>query len=123
MSNLRSGPKSSAEPFIWLGFSAGGVVSALAVPALLFLFGVAFPLGWIEPPDHAHLDAVLSHAITRLALLGLCFLSLVHFAHRFRFTLIDGLQLRRYDLLVATATYGTALVGSALAGYVLFFAL
>ena len=123
MSNQRSGPKPSAEPFIWLGFSAGGVVSALAVPALLFLFGVAFPLGWIEPPDHAHLHAVLSHAITRLALLGLCFLSLVHFAHRFRFTLIDGLQLRRYDLLVATATYGTALAGSALAGYVLFFAL
>lgn len=122
MSN-RSGAKSPAEPFIWLGFSAGGVVSALAVPALLFLFGVAFPLGWIEPPDHAHLDAVLSHAITRLALLGLCFLSLIHFAHRFRFTLIDGLQLRRFDPLVATGTYGTAAAGTLLAGWVLFFAL
>ncbi|MPZ25591.1 MAG: fumarate reductase subunit D [Micromonosporaceae bacterium] len=119
----RSGPKRSAEPFIWLGFSAGGVVAALAIPALLFLFGLAFPLGWIDPPDHAHLDAVVTHAVTRLALLGLCVLSLIHFAHRFRFTLIDGLQLRRYDQLIAAGTYGTALVGSVLAGYVLFFAI
>lgn len=121
--NTPRGPKRSAEPFLWLGFSAGGVVAALAIPALLFLFGVAFPLGWIDPPDHAHLHAVASHGITRLALLGLCVLSLIHFAHRFRFTLLDGLQWRRYDQLIATGTYGTALVGSILAGYVLFFAL
>lgn len=118
-----SGPTRSAEPFIWLGFSAGGVVAALAVPALLFLFGLAFPLGWIDPPDHAHLHAVVTHPVTRLALLGLSVLSLIHFAHRFRFTLIDGLQLRRYDQLITTGTYGTALVGSGLAGYVLFFAI
>jgi fumarate reductase subunit D len=117
------GPKRSAEPFIWLGFSAGGVVSALAVPALLFLFGLAFPLGWIDPPDHAHLLSVVRHPLTRLALLGLCVLSLIHFAHRFRFTLLDGLQLRRYDRLVATGTYGTALAGSAIAGWLLVFGL
>jgi fumarate reductase subunit D len=118
-----SGPKRTAEPFIWLGFSAGGMVSALAVPALLFLFGVAFPLGWLDPPDRDHLYAVVAHPVSRLALLGLCFLSLVHFAHRFRFTLIDGLQLRRFDPLVATATYGSALVGSGLAAYLLYFTL
>lgn len=118
-----SAPKRTAEPFIWAGFSAGGVVSALAIPALLFLFGVAFPLGWIDPPDHAHLLAVVTHPITRLAVFGLCLLSLIHFAHRFRFTLLDGLQLRRYDRLVATATYGTALVGTVLAGWLLYFVL
>ena len=118
-----SGPKASAEPFIWLGFSAGGVVSALAVPALLFLFGVAFPLGWLDPPDHDHLYAVIAHPVSRLALLGLCFLSLIHFAHRFRFTLVDGLQLRGFDTLIATGTYGTALAGSAIAGYLLYFTL
>lgn len=122
---LRAGssPKESLEPFIWLGFSAGGMVSALLIPALLFLFGVAFPLGWIEPPEYEHLLAVAKHPLTRLVLLGLCVLSLIHFAHRFRFTLLDGLQLRRYDRAIATGTYGLALVGSGLAGWILLFAL
>lgn len=117
------GPKLTAEPFIWLGFSAGGVVAALMIPALLFLFGVAFPLGWLDPPDHAHALAVLTHPLTRAVLLGLCALSLVHFAHRFRFTLIDGLQLRRYDRVISTACYGLALAGSALAAWLFLFAL
>lgn len=117
------GPRRTAEPFVWLGFSAGGVVAALVVPALLFLFGVAFPLGWLDPPGHAHLMAVVTHPVTRLALLGVSVLSLTHFAHRFRFTLIDGLKLRRYDPVVATACYGTALAGSAVAAWLLLFAL
>lgn len=117
------GPRLSAEPFIWLGFSAGGVASALVIPALLFLFGLAFPLGWIEPPDHAHLLAVVRHPLTRLVLLGVFVVSLIHFAHRFRFTLIDGLQLRRYDPVVATGTYGLALAGSAFAAWLLTFGL
>lgn len=116
-------PRRSAEPFIWLGFSAGGMVAALIVPALLLLFGLAFPLGWLDPPSYAHLLAVLTHPLTRLALLGVCVLSLVHFAHRFRFTLLDGLQLRRYDPLIATGCYGLALAGSVLAGWLLLFAL
>jgi fumarate reductase subunit D len=117
------GPKESAEPFIWLGFSAGGMVSALVVPALLLLFGVAFPLGWIEPPEYEHLLAIARHPLTRLVLLGVCVLSLIHFAHRFRFTLIDGLQLRRFDGAIVTATYGLALLGSGLAGWILLFTL
>lgn len=116
-------PAASAEPFIWLGFSAGGMAAALLVPALLFVLGVAIPLGWLEAPDYAHALAVASHPLTRLVLLGLCVLALVHFAHRFRFTLIDGLQFRRFDGLIATVCYGLALVGAVLAVYVLLFAL
>ena len=41
------------EPFLWLLFSAGGMVAALVLPVLLFLFGVAFPLGLLDAPDHA----------------------------------------------------------------------
>lgn len=119
----RSESKRSVEPFVWLGFSGGGMVAALVVPALLFLFGVAFPLGWLDPPDHAHLLAVVTHPLTRLALLGVCVLSLIHFAHRFRFTLLDGLQLRRYDPLIASATYGLALAGSAISVWLFLFAL
>ena len=71
------------------------MVSALLVPVLLLLFGVVFPLGLLAPPDHAHLASVLGHPLIRIALLGLCVLSLLHWAHRFRYTLYDGLQLKR----------------------------
>src|SRR5439155_15998382 len=100
-------------------FSAGGVLSALLMPALLFLFGLAFPLGWMAPPMHAHLLAVLRHPLTRLALFALCTLSLFHWAHRFRYTLYDGLQVKHLDELVNTFCYGGAIVGSAAAAYLL----
>jgi fumarate reductase subunit D len=115
--------KRTAEPFVWLLFSGGGMVAALVLPILLLLFGLALPLGWVTPPEHAHLLAVLRHPLTRLGLLAVCALALVHGAHRFRYTLRDGLRLRRYDGLIATGCYGVALAGSALAGYLLLVAL
>ena len=113
--------KRPVEPLVWLLFSGGGVATALFFPILLFLFGLAFTLGWIDPPDHAHLDAVLGHLLTRIVLLGLCVLGLVHWAHRFRYTLHEGLQLGRVDRQIAAICYGAAVVGSVAAGYVLFF--
>ncbi|HEY9378094.1 MAG TPA: hypothetical protein VIQ02_13485 [Jiangellaceae bacterium] len=109
------------EPLVWLLFSGGGVATAVFFPILIVLFGLAFPLGWIEPPDHAHIDAVLGHPLTRIVLLGLCVLGLVHFAHRFRYTLEEGLQLGRFDVPIAVMCYGAALLGSAAAVFVLFF--
>ena len=111
--------KRTIEPLLWLLFSAGGVVAALLVPVLLFLFGVAFPLDWISPPDYAHLLAVLRNPITRLVLLGLCVLALFHWAHRFRYTLHDGLRLGHLDEVISLSCYGGALVGSAVAAYLL----
>jgi len=110
----------SPEPFVWLAFSAGGVASALFLPILLLLFGLAFPLDWISPPDHAHVLAIAGNPVTRLVLLGVAAVSLVHAAHRLRYTLYDGLQLKHLDGLIATACYGGAAVGSAAAAYVLF---
>jgi fumarate reductase subunit D len=115
--------KRTVEPFVWLLFSGGGMVAALALPALLVLFAFALPLGWITAPDHADLLALFRHPLTRLALLGISALALVHGAHRFRFTLQDGLQLHRYDRLIATACYGAALIGAAWAAYLLFLVL
>ena len=43
--------------------------------------------------------------------------------YRFRYTLHDGLQLQRFDGLIAAVCYGGALAGWALAAYVLFVAL
>jgi fumarate reductase subunit D len=116
-------PKRTVEPFVWLGFSGGGMVAALVLPVLLFLFGLALPLGWISPPSYAHLHGVLANPLTRLVLLVVCALALVHGAHRFRYTLQDGFQLQRYDAVIATVCYGAALVGTAFAAYLLLVAL
>jgi len=47
------------EPLAWLLFSAGGVLAALALPVLVFLFGIAYPLGWLQAPSYAHVLALV----------------------------------------------------------------
>ena len=98
------------EPLVWMTFSAGGVTAAMFLPSLTFLFALAFPLGWIDAPDHDHLVAVLGNPITFFVLLGMFVVMLVHAAHRFRYTLYDGLQVKHKGL-VAGLCYGGALVG------------
>ena len=106
-------------PLLWLVFSAGGTIAALLFPIHLFLTGIAFPLGWIEPPSYEALHGLLALPLTRLYLFTLISLPLFHWAHRFRYTLYDGLQLKHLTPLIAALCYGTALLGSALAGYLL----
>jgi fumarate reductase subunit D len=107
------------EPFLWLLFSAGGVMAALFFPVLIFLFGVAFPLGWLQPPPYDRLLALVGHPLTRVVLFGVCSLSLFHWAHRFRYTLYDGLQLKHLHEGINFACYGGAILGSAVAAYLL----
>ncbi len=106
-------------PLLWLLFSAGGTVAALLFPVHLFLTGLAFPLGWLEPLPYEALRALVAHPLARLYLFGLVALPLFHWAHRFRYTLYDGLQLKHLTALIATLCYGTALLGTAAAAYVL----
>ena len=105
------------EPLVWLMFSAGGVLAAVFLPILVLLFGLVVPLGWFEP-DYAHLRAVVGHPLTFVVLLGLFVLMLVHSAHRFRYTLYDGLQIKK-KRTVAVLCYGAAVVGSVAAVVVL----
>jgi fumarate reductase subunit D len=111
--------KRSPEPLLWLLFSAGGVLAALLIPVLLFLFGLAFPLGWLSPPKYESALAALGHPISRVVLFLLCMLSLFHWAHRFRYTLYDGLQIKHLNEIINTLCYGGAVVGSAAAAYLL----
>jgi fumarate reductase subunit D len=99
------------EPFVWLMFSGGGVLAAVFLPVLAFLFGLAYPLGWLDWPDRDHLHAVISNPLTILVLLGLFVMMLIHSAHRFRYTLYDGLQIKSRKA-VAALCYGGAIVGS-----------
>jgi fumarate reductase subunit D len=111
--------RSPAEAVAWLLFSAGGMVSALVAPVLLLIFGVVVPLG-VVAPDQPHLASVLGHPLTQLALLVVCVLSFLHWAHRFRYTLYDGLQLKRLSRPINFLCYGAALAGSVWAAVVLF---
>src|ERR1041385_3049427 len=111
--------KRELEPLLWLLFSAGGVLSALLMPSLIVLFGVAIPLQRVPPPPSTRLLAVLPNPLTRVALFALCMLSLFHWAHRFRYTLYDGLQIKHLNELVNTFCYGTAIVGTLAAAYML----
>jgi fumarate reductase subunit D len=111
--------KRPIEPLLWALFSAGGVVAAFLIPVHLFLFGLAFPLGWLEAPSYETLRSLAARPATRLYLFVLCSLPLFHWAHRFRYTLYDGLQIKHLNELVDTFCYGGAIVGTVVAGYLL----
>ena len=113
----------SNEPFLWGLFSAGGVVAALLIPVHLFLFGLAFPLGWLKPPSYESTLALVRLPLARFYLFIFCSLPLFHWAHRFRYTLYDGLQIKHLNELIFAFCYGGAIVGTALAAYLVWFCL
>jgi fumarate reductase subunit D len=107
------------EPIFWTLFSAGGVVAALFLPVQLFLFALAVPLGWVHAPGYSGMHQLVHSPITRLYLFVVCSLPLFHFAHRFRYTLYDGLQIKHLNEVVFAGCYGIAIVGTVAAGYLL----
>src|SRR5213594_4359959 len=102
------------EPFWWALFGAGGTVAALLVPIHLFLHGIAAPLGWVSINP-----SLFGHPLVKLYLFVLISLPLYHWAHRFRYTLYDGLKLKHLTELIAVLCYGSALAGTAMAAYLL----
>ena len=56
-----SNAKRSNEPFLWLLFSAGGVVSAMLMPIHLLLFGLRFHWDGWRPPSYESLRALAAH--------------------------------------------------------------
>lgn len=111
--------KKTIEPFLWSLFSAGGVVAAMFIPVLFVLFLFAFPLGLLEQPSFTNLLNLVKHPIARLFLFMVCSVPLFHWAHRFRFTLYDGLQIKHLNELIAVLCYGGAIIGTIVAGYIL----
>lgn len=109
--------KRSTEPFWWALFGAGGVLSAMFIPAMLLITGIAIPLGWIDPPPYDALMKLVDNIIARLLLTAIISFSLFHWAHRFRFTLYDGLQVKHLDTMIAVICYGTAIIGTLAAVY------
>jgi fumarate reductase subunit D len=105
----------SNEPFWWALFGAGGMVAALLMPITVVVTGVLAAAGWV-PEDR--LWFLLGHPLTRLYLFVLITLPLFHWAHRFRFTLVDlGLKIARGT--IAVLCYGSAIVGTLIAAVLL----
>ena len=106
-------------PFLWILFSVGGTIAAFLFPVHLFLVALAFPLGWLDAPSYEALRGLVQHPVVRLYLFVVISLPLFHWAHRFRYTLYDGLQLYHLTVFIAVLCYGAALGGSAAAAYTL----
>ena len=58
------------------------------------------------------LDKVLHNTLTRGVLFLLVMLALLHGAHRIRYTLYDGLQIKHLNGVINLVCYGSAVVGS-----------
>jgi fumarate reductase subunit D len=114
-----SASKKPIEPFVWTLFSAGGVVAALLMPVHILLFGLAFPLGWLPDLSHGRALALIDHPLEKIYLFVFCSLPLFHWAHRFRYTLYDGLQIKHLNEVITVFCYGGAIIGTALATYLL----
>jgi fumarate reductase subunit D len=82
--------------------------AALFLPAIAFLLWIAAPLGWVDLRPREELLGVLLHPLGRLLLSAVVPLSFFHWAHRFRYTLYDGLQLKHLNALIASICYGGA---------------
>jgi len=111
--------KRSNEPLVWALFSGGGTLAAFLLPALAVLLWIAPQLGLVETLTREQLAAKLHPPLVRAGLFALISLSLFHWAHRFRFTLYDGLQLKHLFGLIATICYGGAIVLTLLAAFLL----
>ncbi|HVT58113.1 MAG TPA: fumarate reductase subunit FrdD [Thermoanaerobaculia bacterium] len=110
----------SSEPFFWALFSSGGMLAALVMPALALCLWVARPLGWVDFADLAKLSGGgVGSPLVRLFVFVVISLALFHWAHRFRYTLYDGLQLAHLYGLIATLCYGGATLLTVLAAWVL----
>ena len=92
----------SNEPFFWAFFSAGGMVLALLLPVLIVLTGFVLPAEAIE---FSRLDTLFGNVLVRLAVLVFVFLTLMHWANRFRHTVVDmgGASVGVLSYLVAVA--------------------
>jgi fumarate reductase subunit D len=97
----------SNKPILWLPFAAGGLVSALITPILIFITGVLLPAGLINL-SYEKAVAFAHDPVGKLILLGVVALPTWHAAHRLRMTAHDlGLG---GGVAVKAACYGSAFV-------------
>lgn len=80
--------KRSNKPIFWSLFGAGGMLSALTGPALVFITGISGPLGFFDI-GFDRISRVVSSAPGKLALFLVISLFLFHGCHRLYHCLHD----------------------------------
>ncbi len=110
----------SNKPIVWSLFAAGGTVAAFLTPILVFVLGLAVPLGLLDEKQlsYQRMSALFAHPLAKVILFGVIVLTLWHAAHRVRTTAHDlGLHNDRINMLVC---YAFSAVGTLLSGYFIF---
>ena len=102
--------KRSHAPLFWLPFGAGGMLAALTGPMLVFISGIAVPLGWPLRADtlsYARVLALARHGWGKGFLFLVITLFAWHAVHRIFHSLHDvGVRTGRAAQLIC---YGAAL--------------
>ena len=109
--------KRSNAPIFWLLFGAGGMLAALLGPMLVFITGLAVPLGWPLPADllsYPRMLAFAQHWIGKGFLFVVISLFAWHAAHRLLCSLHD-LGIHK-GLVAKLACYGSALALTVITG-------
>lgn len=84
--------KRSNAPIFWLLFGAGGMLAALIGPMLVFISGIAGPLGFVLPLgalSYSNMLAFAQNVAGKLFLFAVVTLFVWHAAHRIYHTLHD----------------------------------
>ena len=100
------------EPFWWGLFAAGGGLTALFAPAHLLFQHLLGPGGLpVATAKYRRARALTANPLVRLYLFALTSLSFFHWAHRFRYYVMDFgiLGARR---TIAALCYGSAILGA-----------
>jgi fumarate reductase subunit D len=112
--------KRSNEPIFWSLFGAGGMLAALIGPALVFITGIAVPLGFVFAADtmsYAHMLAFAQNWVGKIFLFAVVSLFLWHAAHRLAILMHDfGVHA---VAVVKLFTYGVAFLATVIAAYAL----
>ena len=76
--------KRSNKPIFWSLFGAGGMLSALIGPVLIFITGIAVPMGLMrrETMSYERMLALVHNPIGKLAIVAVIGLFLFHGLHR-----------------------------------------
>ena len=110
----------SNEPIWWSLFSAGGMVAAMIFPVLIIITGILIPFGLAgdNPLNYERiLTAVAHNNYVKLIFFIVISLPLFHWAHRFRFTLVD-VGLKSISTLISILCYGGAIAGTIISAIV-----